>query len=298
MEHLQRTKRRSASHGPLGQSSPTDAHGIPCLPLSHLRAPLRSVSENAFLLASPAPLESILKKTTETGDIGQFTIGPVRSTSASYVPVRPRPAWSESTSIGAPSMKGIDGPDLVDDRRGLPSYRNSRRASSLSSTLYMEEQTCYRPPSGDSFRGFTRRTKYYDRSEDTDHAFRDAPAVPGSPSLFPTGAFANSTVINNATSVAAPDDILALFPPGRCINGKALRRLKKHFPDLEARLAEGELPSPDSVTSIASGQAQPKETVSREQGCELRPRRFKGRISRWLRKARQALARTRTGKRG
>lgn len=41
--------------------------------------PLRSVNENSVLLPSPGALESMLKTTTETGDIGIFSIKPVTS---------------------------------------------------------------------------------------------------------------------------------------------------------------------------------------------------------------------------
>lgn len=55
------------------------------------RYPLRSVNENVALLRSPGPLESMLKTTTETGDIGIFSIRP-NSSSASFA----RPTRSKS----------------------------------------------------------------------------------------------------------------------------------------------------------------------------------------------------------
>ncbi|OTA98065.1 hypothetical protein M426DRAFT_17799 [Hypoxylon sp. CI-4A] len=76
MEH-HRVPRHSSSHGTLhssysqGQSS----HGVS--PARPLHKPLRSVNENSVLLPSPGALESMLKTTTETGDIGIFTIKPV-----------------------------------------------------------------------------------------------------------------------------------------------------------------------------------------------------------------------------
>jgi hypothetical protein len=68
VEH-QRLPRRSASHGTL-RSTSSARHGRP------LHKPLRSVNENAALLPSPGALESMLKTTTETGDIGLFSIKP------------------------------------------------------------------------------------------------------------------------------------------------------------------------------------------------------------------------------
>ncbi|KAI1779806.1 hypothetical protein F4818DRAFT_154077 [Hypoxylon cercidicola] len=52
-----------------------------------LHKPLRSVNENSVLLPSPGALESMLKTTTETGDIGIFSIKPV--------PPSPRPSMEE-----------------------------------------------------------------------------------------------------------------------------------------------------------------------------------------------------------
>lgn len=65
MEH-HRPPRRSQSHGTLNTSYAH--HGRP------LHKPLSRVNENSALLASPGALESMLKTTTETGDIGLFSI--------------------------------------------------------------------------------------------------------------------------------------------------------------------------------------------------------------------------------
>ncbi|KAI1810052.1 hypothetical protein GGS20DRAFT_229088 [Poronia punctata] len=75
-----RFPRRSASHGTLRSSY--SSPGLPCLQRP-LHKPLRSVKENSVLLPSPGALESMLKTTTETGDIGIFSINPV--------PFPPRP---------------------------------------------------------------------------------------------------------------------------------------------------------------------------------------------------------------
>ncbi|KAI1820777.1 hypothetical protein F4861DRAFT_37886 [Xylaria intraflava] len=74
MMEQHRFPRRSASHGMLRTSS---SHGSLCAgrsTLHPLHKPLRSVNENSVLLHSPGALESMLKTTTETGDIGIFTI--------------------------------------------------------------------------------------------------------------------------------------------------------------------------------------------------------------------------------
>ncbi|KAI1142970.1 hypothetical protein F5Y05DRAFT_420818 [Hypoxylon sp. FL0543] len=76
MEH-HRVPRHSSSHGTLhsSYSQGRPAHGPS--PVRPLHKPLRSVNENSVLLPSPGALESMLKTTTETGDIGIFSIRPV-----------------------------------------------------------------------------------------------------------------------------------------------------------------------------------------------------------------------------
>ncbi|KAF3055578.1 hypothetical protein GL218_07018 [Daldinia childiae] len=76
MDH-HRLPRHSSSHGTLhsSYSHGRSAHGPS--PVRPLHKPLRSVNENSVLLPSPGALESMLKTTTETGDIGIFSIKPV-----------------------------------------------------------------------------------------------------------------------------------------------------------------------------------------------------------------------------
>ncbi|KAI1660038.1 hypothetical protein F4813DRAFT_401039 [Daldinia decipiens] len=76
MDH-HRLPRHSSSHGTLysSYSHGRSTHGPS--PVRPLHKPLRSVNENSVLLPSPGALESMLKTTTETGDIGIFSIKPV-----------------------------------------------------------------------------------------------------------------------------------------------------------------------------------------------------------------------------
>lgn len=76
-----RFPKRSTSHGTLrggygyhGRPSPRPSSSHPVRPF---HKPLRSVNENSSLLPSPGALESMLKTTTETGDIGIFSIKPI-----------------------------------------------------------------------------------------------------------------------------------------------------------------------------------------------------------------------------
>lgn len=138
--------RRSASHGALHTSY--DAHGRHMdagndLSLPPFR-PLKSLRENTAFLQSPGPLESMLKTTTETGDIGIFSIRPMKSSSTLPHEPRPRPSLKDMRSASRCSRASTR-TSGQDDRRRLPSYRDSTSEilsmyggsnRSVSSSLY------------------------------------------------------------------------------------------------------------------------------------------------------------------
>ncbi|OBR15672.1 hypothetical protein CH63R_00852 [Colletotrichum higginsianum IMI 349063] len=106
MENIH-AQRRSASHGSLRssyktQARPTVGHSLP------RRLPLRSVNENASLLPSPGPLESMLKTTTETGDIGIFSIKPVAPATTIHHYARSR-SGLDTASIFRSDSSATDG---------------------------------------------------------------------------------------------------------------------------------------------------------------------------------------------
>ncbi|KAH7034950.1 uncharacterized protein B0I36DRAFT_429189 [Microdochium trichocladiopsis] len=100
MDH-QRLPRRCASHGSLGRGHASNRRPAHSLSIRRpLHKPLRAVNENSILLPSPGALEGMLKTTTETGDIGMWTIKPVlpsskRKESISYM-TRPLPFQENS----------------------------------------------------------------------------------------------------------------------------------------------------------------------------------------------------------
>ncbi|KAI1156100.1 hypothetical protein F4825DRAFT_476658 [Nemania diffusa] len=99
-----RFPRRSASHGMLRSTySPHGGPGIGLSPVRPLHKPLRSVNENSVLLHSPGALESMLKTTTETGDIGVFSIKSVPPS-----PLRPRDTLSEVVHPHPKSRRSVD----------------------------------------------------------------------------------------------------------------------------------------------------------------------------------------------
>ncbi|KAI1118850.1 hypothetical protein F5Y14DRAFT_461644 [Nemania sp. NC0429] len=119
-----RFPRRSASHGTLRSSY--SSHGCPGAgppPIRPLHKPLRSVNENSVLLHSPGALESMLKTTTETGDIGIFTIKPIppsplgpRGTASNVGHPHPRPRRSvDNLCRHSPAMRPPSHRDATSD---------------------------------------------------------------------------------------------------------------------------------------------------------------------------------------
>ncbi|KAJ8130777.1 hypothetical protein O1611_g2854 [Lasiodiplodia mahajangana] len=100
-----------SSHGSLGG-------GLP--PVRPLHKPLRSVNENSVLLHSPGALESMLKTTTETGDIGVFTIKPVRPS-----PLRPRDTLPEFGRPHPKPRRSIDNLYRQNPSARPPSHRET-----------------------------------------------------------------------------------------------------------------------------------------------------------------------------
>ncbi|KAH7162824.1 hypothetical protein B0J13DRAFT_21202 [Dactylonectria estremocensis] len=94
-------------------------------PPSHRRRPLRRVNENSTLLRSPGPLESMLKTTTETGDIGIFSIKAIPPSVTYHHPPGPRPSFGDEGLLSRPHSRGVDDGFVHDDRRALPSYRDT-----------------------------------------------------------------------------------------------------------------------------------------------------------------------------
>ncbi|KAK4239832.1 hypothetical protein C8A03DRAFT_42611 [Achaetomium macrosporum] len=234
---------RAVSHGALGRSSATE----------HL---VQSTSGDALLLASPVQFKSMLRKTTETEDIGLFPIGSVRSLGVVHVPARPRLPFCGSTTVRV-STWGLEDSEVKHDRRGLP-LGLDRTSETMS--------------------------PYNSDSTTSGYKFEDTEGNPQSPSPS-----------HVSSQPAMPNEIEALFSAiGSRVNGKALLRLKKRFPDLGARLAEMQLESPESLAGVAAEtqRAVSSEAARQEQSHHrLRRRRFRGRISRWMRDARRAVTR-------
>ncbi|KAI0200157.1 hypothetical protein F4808DRAFT_470597 [Astrocystis sublimbata] len=138
--------RRSASHGTLRSScSSHGGSGVAPSPARSFHKPLRSVNENAILLHSPGALESMLKTTTETGDIGIFTIKPVppsplapRNSISGVGPPRPKPQRSVDSlyrqNLSMQPLSHRDATSEVLSVYGSESIKSVRSAFSPTST--------------------------------------------------------------------------------------------------------------------------------------------------------------------
>jgi hypothetical protein len=136
-----RTARRSASHGALGSTLVSQDSGS-CFRSASQRhnSPMDIRSENSNLFASPGPLESMLKKTTETSDIGVFSIKASPATPAIPLqrPLRSRTNLRDFTSRGSVSSTLSTIIVAQDDRRRLPSFRDN--ASDITSMQETESR--------------------------------------------------------------------------------------------------------------------------------------------------------------
>ncbi|KLU83568.1 hypothetical protein MAPG_02622 [Magnaporthiopsis poae ATCC 64411] len=139
-----RTTRPAASNGSLNAAYNAQAR-LGSLSSAGSRRHLHSVHENAALLPSPGPLESMLKTTTETGDIGVFSIRPIASSSTFNHLPRERSAYWDDTP--RPRRRSESGDSrrhapprthVQDDRRRLPSYQDA--ASDIISMYEPETQ--------------------------------------------------------------------------------------------------------------------------------------------------------------
>ncbi|KAH8128389.1 hypothetical protein LI328DRAFT_151297 [Trichoderma asperelloides] len=124
-----RLRQRSASHSSLRSQYRYQTRMInypnPRPPAQ--RHPFRRVNQNSALLRSPGPLESMLKTTTETGDIGIFSIRP-NSSSAPFD--RPNRSMSHPRDVDLLLPARSSGYDEnyyypSDDHRRLRPYRDT-----------------------------------------------------------------------------------------------------------------------------------------------------------------------------
>lgn len=154
------------------------------------RTPLRAVDDNATLLKSPGPLESMLETTTETGDIGLFTIGCKPSPAMYRQPLPRRPILPEIRyASSSRSRRFQDRRCFQDDRLGLPSSYRDTTSEILS--LYDSESHLSRiatPSNEDEQRAYSLEpsTSRYLPSQKLMATLQGAPERPKSPFPYTT----------------------------------------------------------------------------------------------------------------
>ncbi|KAK1240934.1 hypothetical protein MKX07_006367 [Trichoderma sp. CBMAI-0711] len=170
------------------------------------RHPLRSVNEHAALLRSPGPLESMLKTTTETGDIGIFSIRPNPSSTFG----RPTRSRSHPREASLPFPARPSGYDEnyyrhPNDRRRMRSYRDT--ASEIISLYGSESQQ-------------TLMSSVSPASLEDDPRSYSMTTTPSSKRIPSQKSTENCSWINNVSAVKITD--FALFPLAsslRCQSG-------------------------------------------------------------------------------
>ena len=102
--------------------------------------------EKTIFGPSPLSVQSMLKNTTETGDIGQFSIKPNRKPQSAF---RPPPEGLTRRATKSPRAQGTDGHfNMIYDRRPSPGLsRHDTTASSVVSSIPSHYNSSYRGPS-------------------------------------------------------------------------------------------------------------------------------------------------------
>ncbi|KAK6704556.1 hypothetical protein SNK05_008472 [Fusarium graminearum] len=106
---------------------------------SQPRLPFQSLNETSVLLRPPGPLESMLKTTTETGDLGIYSINLPSLGTRHHLP-RSRASHSDKKRQSQSRHDGSKYGATRDDRKLLPSYRDP---TSEILSLYGGSQTPY-----------------------------------------------------------------------------------------------------------------------------------------------------------
>ncbi|KAJ4397197.1 hypothetical protein N0V93_001421 [Gnomoniopsis smithogilvyi] len=139
--------RRSASQGSLGGTHANSTRAILDIsttahhPVPYFK-PLRSIREHGHTFLDPAAsADGMLRKTTETGDIGLFSIKTGRPTA-----LRPRASLGDLRQPHRQFSRSSDRPPGHDDRKRLPSYRDS--TSEIISMYGSDNQSSSKSASG------------------------------------------------------------------------------------------------------------------------------------------------------
>lgn len=201
MSHQEpRVARRSASQSSLGGSSANSLRANSTTPNAGHHPvpsfkPLRSIREHGHTFLDPAAsADGMLRKTTETGNIGLFSINIGRPTA-----LRPRASLGDLRQPHRQISRSSDRPSGHDDRKRLPSYRDS--TSEIISMYSSDNQSSSKSVSGTlsppwdesgqrSYSMTTCGSKSYTLPRNNDfrlvHDFQPGAQRPRSPYPYPT----------------------------------------------------------------------------------------------------------------
>ncbi|KID66457.1 hypothetical protein MAN_04738, partial [Metarhizium hybridum] len=122
----------------------------------HQRRALRNASLNSILPPSPGPLTSMLKTTTETGDISVFSIQPSVTPAAYHQHPRARPDMLEGTTPPKYTPRKGENFYYADDHRHFRSYRDT--TSEIISLYGYDNQAFYMTPGSPMFDDISHRS--------------------------------------------------------------------------------------------------------------------------------------------
>lgn len=120
------------------------------------RRALRNASLNSILPPSPGPLTSMLKTTTETGDISVFSIQPSVTPAAYHQHPRARPDMLEGTTPPKYTPRKGENFYYADDHRHFRSYRDT--TSEIISLYGYDNQAFYMTPGSPMFDDISHRS--------------------------------------------------------------------------------------------------------------------------------------------
>ncbi|KHN96426.1 uncharacterized protein MAM_05715 [Metarhizium album ARSEF 1941] len=130
--------------------------GVPRGQFPHRRRALRNASHNSILPPSPGPLTSMLKTTTETGDISIFSIQPPVTPAAYHQYPRARPDILDGAPPAKYTPKKGENFYYADDHRHFRSYRDT--ASEIISLYGYDSQPFYMTPGSPMFDDISHRS--------------------------------------------------------------------------------------------------------------------------------------------
>jgi hypothetical protein len=164
------------------------------LGLVRKRPSVRSTDENRIPSTIPKAFQGMLKTTTETGDIGLFSIKPSRVSQHLHSPRQFSRGYSDNNLKKSPQSQQYGLPSL-DDRRRLPSYARDTTAEALSLYETGSQKSSSRTLEEPDFRSYSMTQAYtsYSLSNHRSYASLRSQPDPGGLLQRPRSPFAYPT---------------------------------------------------------------------------------------------------------